>query len=328
MGPLIPYIRIPELPLTPLASVLHHFPIIGQYFDPNHPPTIKPFGALVALAVYVGTAVALRHAKQRGLSAEKMTSFMFWVVGVGFIGGHVLDAVFYHPDRLAKNPLYLFALWDGLSSYGGFIGSIVGALLYRAVRHEKVLPYVEACTSAFPLAWVFGRAGCATVHDHPGAASDRWFAVKWPLPMGGYAGKYDLGLIEMVLAIPLAVVFLVLWRRKPFRPLGFYSGWMCIAYAPIRFLLDFLREDDAHGGDVRYGGLTPAQWACFGLLAFGVYLVWYSRKPENETKPPPAKDESAADDRVADADDSSEGGDESKAEPAKSKSTAASESAD
>jgi hypothetical protein len=24
--------------------------------------------------------------------------------------------------------------------------------------------------------------------------------------------------------------------------------------------------------DPRYGGLTPAQWACFGLLALGVYF--------------------------------------------------------
>jgi hypothetical protein len=35
--------------------------------------------------------------------------------------------------------------------------------------------------SAFPLAWVFGRAGCATVHDHPGRLSDAWFAVRWPM---------------------------------------------------------------------------------------------------------------------------------------------------
>jgi phosphatidylglycerol:prolipoprotein diacylglycerol transferase len=43
----------------------------------------------------------------------------------------------------------------------------------------------------------------------------------------------------MVLTIPLAASFLILWHRRPFRPLGFYTGIMCIAYAPVAFVLDF-----------------------------------------------------------------------------------------
>jgi phosphatidylglycerol:prolipoprotein diacylglycerol transferase len=110
-------------------------------------------------------------------------------------------------------------------------------------------------------------------HDHPGLASDAWFAVQYP---GG--GRFDLGLYEMLLTIPLALAFLWL-RRKP-RPWGFYVGAIAIAYAPVRFALDFLRVEAPiaeSGGlvaavDPRYAGLTPAQWACFGLLAMGVYF--------------------------------------------------------
>ena len=98
-------------------------------------------------------------------------------------------------------------------------------------------------------------------------------AVKYP---GG--GRFDLGLYEMLLTIPLAITFLYL-RRKP-RPWGFYVGAIAIAYAPVRFALDFLRIQEpvleANGQmavvDPRYAGLTPAQWACFGLLAMGVYF--------------------------------------------------------
>jgi phosphatidylglycerol:prolipoprotein diacylglycerol transferase len=272
---MIPYVRVPELPLTFLTWI----PGLDRLFDPAHPPSIKPFGTLVALGVYVGSIVAARHARQRGLDERKMSEVIFWVVGIGFIGGHVLDAIFYHPQHIAQDPLYLFKLWDGLSSYGGFIGAITGALLWRWSRKQRILPYVECVNSAFPLAWVFGRTGCATVHDHPGHLSDAWFAVRWPLPTGGVAGRFDLGLIEMVLTIPLAITFLVLWHRKPVRPVGFYSGWMCIAYAPVRFFLDFLRESDANGGDVRYAWFTPAQWACFGLFAVGLYMLHLSRVP-------------------------------------------------
>lgn len=271
MAPLIPFIKVPEIPL----SFLEHIPLLGDFIDPAHPPSIKPFGTLVALGVYIGAIVATRHAKERGLDVKKMSEYIFWVVGIGFIGGHVFDAIFYHPARVAREPLYLFKLWDGLSSYGGFLGAMIGAFSWRLYRNEKILPYSECINSAFPLAWVFGRAGCATVHDHPGKLSDAWFAVKWPLGEG-YIGRYDLGLIEMVLTIPLAVSFLILWHRRPFRPLGFYTGVMCIAYAPVRFILDFFREQEGAGligGDPRYGGLTPAQWASMGLVLLGIFFL-------------------------------------------------------
>jgi len=271
VGPLIPFIKVPEIPL----SFLEHIPILGDAIDPAHPPSIKPFGTLVALGVYIGAIIATRHAKERGLDLKKMSEYIFWVVGIGFVGGHVFDAIFYHPARVARDPLYLFKLWDGLSSYGGFTGAMIGAFAWRLYRNEKILPYSECINSAFPLAWVFGRAGCATVHDHPGKLSDAWFAVRWPLGEG-YIGRYDLGLIEMVLTIPLAVTFLILWHRRPFRPLGFYTGVMCIAYAPVRFILDFFREQEGAGlvgGDPRYGGLTPAQWASMALVVIGIYFL-------------------------------------------------------
>lgn len=276
MGPLIPYLNLPELPLSFLA----YLPVIGERIDPAHPPSIKPFGTLVALGVYIGSIIATRHAKERGLDLRKMGEYIFWVVGLGFVGGHMLDAVFYHPARVARDPLYLFMLWDGLSSFGGFVGAVIGAAAWRYYRRERILGYSECINSAFPLAWVFGRAGCSVVHDHPGQLSDAWFAVRYPLG-DGVIGRYDLGLYECLLTIPLAVTFLILWRRKPFRPLGFYTGVMCVAYAPVRFALDFLRVEEGKEslpGDPRYGGLTPAQWACFGLLGAGFYYLSIARK--------------------------------------------------
>jgi phosphatidylglycerol:prolipoprotein diacylglycerol transferase len=100
--------------------------------------------------------------------------------------------------------------------------------------------------------------------------SNAWFAVQYP---GG--GRFDLGLYEMLLTIPLAVTFLFLMRRP--RPPGFFLGIMCIAYAPTRFALDFLRVNEqeyGHQADPRYGGLTPAQWGCLLLLGAGVWFAY------------------------------------------------------
>jgi hypothetical protein len=82
----------------------------------------------------------------------------------------------------------------------------------------------------------------------------------------------------MVLAIPLAVAFMILWQIKP-RPFGFWAGWQCIAYAPVRFVLDFLRVENvgSHEGDPRYLGLTPAQYACFGFIGIGLLVLRMSK---------------------------------------------------
>ena len=262
--PAIPYLHIPELTIIP-KGLLGGFPPV--------PFSIKPFGALVATGVYIGSILATRQGKRLGLHDRVMTSFIAWVVGIGFLGGHMLDVIFYYPGQVLRDPLSLFRVWEGLSSFGGFSGAIIGGFLWKWRYKADILPYADVIASSFPAAWVFGRTGCSIAHDHPGLPSDAWFAVQYP---GG--GRFDLGLYEMLLTIPLALAFL--WLRKKPRPWGFYVGAITIAYAPVRFALDFLRvgEPIAESGglvaavDPRYAGLTPAQWACFGLLAVGVYF--------------------------------------------------------
>jgi len=220
----------------------------------------------VATGVYVGAWLAIRQARRVGLSEPAMTSFITWVVGIGFLSAHVLEVVFYRPGELLDDPLVLLRLWEGLSSFGGFIGGAVGAFVWRARHRERMLPYADAVASALPVGWAFGRAGCSVAHDHPGLPSEAWFAVQFPS-----GGRYDLGLYELVLTIPLVLTFLW-WRRRP-RPTGLYLATMALYYAPLRFALDFLRVRDA-----RYLGLTPAQWCCIALLGVGVFFLLLARR--------------------------------------------------
>ncbi len=266
MSALIPYIELPELVLLPA----------GTFGAGSAALSLKPFGMLVATGVYLGAWVASRYAGRRGIQPKAMLSFIYWVVGSGFVGGHVLDVIFYSPERLTADPWAVLRLWDGLSSFGGFIGGSVGAWLWRARHRVALLPYADMVASGLPLGWVFGRSGCAVVHDHPGILHDGFWAVAYP---GG--ARFDLGLLEMALSVPIAIAFLLMQRRA--WPWGFFVACLCIAYAPIRFALDFLRirETTFVAGyellaDRRYAGLTPAQWASLGLFAFGLALLRFT----------------------------------------------------
>jgi phosphatidylglycerol:prolipoprotein diacylglycerol transferase len=37
--------------------------------------------------------------------------------------------------------------------------------------------------------------------------------------------------------------------------------------------MDFLRIKDGEAADPRYGGFTPAQWACVALFVFGLVML-------------------------------------------------------
>jgi phosphatidylglycerol:prolipoprotein diacylglycerol transferase len=54
---------------------------------------------------------------------------------------------------------------------------------------------------------------------------------------------------------------------------------LALVYGTSRFFLDFLRATDVPYPDARYLGLTPAQYFCFGLWAYGVWrLASYRRR--------------------------------------------------
>lgn len=263
VSPWVPYPEIPDLTLIP-----------RDFFGGGVPPVpfaFKPFGTLVATGTYLGSWIALRQGRRLGFQDRALTSFLVWVGVSGFVLGHVLDTVAYYPERVLADPLSLVRLWEGLSSYGGFVGALVGGLLWGLRYKTPILPYADVVGSSFPVGWVLGRAGCYTAHDHPGRLSDAWIAVQYP---GG--ARLDLGFIEMLLTIPLALAFLYL-RRKP-RPWGYYLSIMCTAYPPVRFALDFLRAEDVQSADVRYLGLTPAQYACFGLFGIGLFTLVRMRR--------------------------------------------------
>ena len=117
--------------------------------------------------------------------------------------------------------------------------------------------------------WMMGRIGCASVHDHPGALSDWALAISnWPPEM---VSRHDLGFYEAIWWVVICSAMLLL-DRKP-RQKGFYLAVVPIMYAPARFTLDFLRVGPELGGDVRYFGLTPAQYFSIGIFIVGLYFL-------------------------------------------------------
>ena len=255
---MIPYIN------GHLFNAPHWLPFVGGQ-------PIYMFGLLVAIGVIVGDSIVVKEGARRGLDPQDVKYLNVRIVVGGFVMAHLVSVIFYFPERIRENPLVLLYIWSGLSSFGGFLGAALAFIYFTRKEKIPALPYADAVALGLVVGWIFGRTGCFTAHDHPGLHTNFFLAVRYP-----DGPRHDLGLDELLFTIVIAIA-LFRYARKPRVP-GRVIGLYAAMYAPVRFGLDFLRARDVALPDERYGGLTPAQWACIACLATGVWLL--TRKGE------------------------------------------------
>jgi phosphatidylglycerol:prolipoprotein diacylglycerol transferase len=234
------------------------------------PLEIHMFGILVATGILVGARLTRRRGAELGLVDDLVSSMITFILVCGFLFAHFFDVVAY---QLAAHPSF----WDiinpfgGLSSFGGFAGALGGLFWWCRKHDQPVMPYADSLGFGLAAGWFFGRLGCFSAHDHPGRFTDFFLSVRYP-----EGARHDLGLDEALWALAITLVFLWLNRKK--QPLGLYVTVLSLAYAPVRFFLDFLRATDVAGADPRYFGLTPAQYGAIAVLFAGIGLAVWTRR--------------------------------------------------
>ena len=258
MHPLIPMFDPPAFEL-PIPN-----PVSGE------PISIHGFGIMVALGVLLGAKVSMWKAARDGLDPEMINKVVTWLIVGIFVGGHLGHLAFYEPETLLKDPMSIFRVWSGLSSYGGFLACTIATVIFFRLYRLNFWAYGDTLAVGLQLGWALGRVGCFVAHDHIGISTDFWLGVRGVCP--GYEGDaslacHDLGLYEALYS-GLFLLPLFLWLdRKPRFP-GFFIGLMALAYGPVRFVMDAFRHPAT---DTRYYGFTPAQ---FGSIIVGLLGVW------------------------------------------------------
>jgi phosphatidylglycerol---prolipoprotein diacylglyceryl transferase len=177
------------------------------------------------------------------------------------------------------NPLSLLYIWESISSFGGFLGAAVVAILFVRRRTDGTgWRYLDLIASVFPLAWLLGRFGCAVAYDHPGIQTRFFLGQRF----SDHLVRHNLGLYEAIGTALLVAWFHRLGKgRQP--GAGTFVALLALAYAPMRFVLDFLRIEDA-----RYFGLTPGQYGSVLLVVVGILILRHASRHEATPKVPQA----------------------------------------
>jgi len=279
-------------------------PYVNVVFPALGPLQVHLFGILVACGILVGSKLTRDRGAELGLEDEKIVSMITTVLVCGFLFAHVFDVFAYQTAGDSPTLWQWINPFGGLSSYGGFMGALGGLFYWCKTNKQPVMRYADSLGFGLAAGWTFGRLGCFSAHDHPGMATTFPLAVKYPILdldadyhkyLGGFIqvfggpqqARHDLGLDEALWSLLLTLVFLVLKKRGK-QPLGLYVGLLTTAYAPIRFVLDFLRATDVHGADPRYFGLTPAQYGAIATFVVGLGLLRWTFVHRNDAAEPAA----------------------------------------
>jgi phosphatidylglycerol---prolipoprotein diacylglyceryl transferase len=280
------------LGLSPIALHLGEWHLFGTTFH----PALRWYSLAYLAGIVIGWWYLLKLIGQPGAPmARRHADDMVFYATLGVIlGGRLGYVIFYKPLEYLHNPGEILRLWDGgMSFHGGVIGVSLG-IFYMAWRQKldwlRIHDYVACCV---PFGLFFGRLANFVNGELWGAPTGLAWGVVFPT--GGGMPRHPSQLYEAVLEGIL--LFLVLWymfwkTRARYQP-GRLVGAFILVYGVSRFLVEFVREPDAHL--VQFAQSTHlhmGQWLSLPMILGGLYLVLTAGRRAGRVKPVP--DEPAA----------------------------------
>ena len=200
------------------------------------------------------------------------------VLGV-ILGGRIGYMLFYGLDQLLDQPLSLFFVWEGgMSFHGGFLGVVVAMLLSSRKMGKNPVDLLEFIAPVVPIGLGLGRLGNFINQELWGRATDLPWGVVFPSdPLA--LSRHPSQLYEAVLEGAVLFVLLYAFSAKP-RPRYAVGGLFLLGYGCFRFLVEFMREPDAHIGFDLFGWMTRGQMLCVPMILAGLLCLYlaYGRK--------------------------------------------------
>ncbi|MGY0634210.1 prolipoprotein diacylglyceryl transferase [Luteimonas sp. A478] len=239
----------------------------------------------------------IRAGRLPGVNEDAFGDLMFYgLLGV-ILGGRIGYVLFYAFGDFLADPLMLLRPWEGgMSFHGGLLGVLVAMWFWSRRQRLHFFDTADFAAVLVPQGLGFGRIGNWIGGELWGKPTDGAWGVVFPnalpaefrgLDAAALRGLHESGALEAFARHPSQlyqalleglVLFAVLWlySRRP-RPRYAISGLFALGYGVFRFLVEFVREPDAHLGYLAFDWLTMGQLLSLPLIALGLFLLWKSR---------------------------------------------------
>ena len=259
----------------------------GGIILPEFDPFLINFGgfgirwyALAYIAGLLGGYWILRREARWRLDApmtpEAVDSLLNHVLLGVILGGRLGYVLFYNPAFFLANPAEIIKVWQGgMSFHGGLLGVTIAMWLFARRWHIPVLAVSDRVSMVLPVGLLLGRLSNFINAELYGRATD----LPWGMVFPGSDGlpRHPSQLYEAGLeGLALGMVMCVGWRRGWLRRAGTMTATLLIGYGLARFVVEYVREPDAHLG-LMFGLATMGQILCLPMLAAGGWILWQRR---------------------------------------------------
>lgn len=231
------------------------------------PLVIRWYGILMAVALLVGTWLALKEVRRQGLDEDTFLNLILLAAPLGWLGARIYYVIFqwsYYREHLAEIP----QIWKGgLAIHGGLIAAILVGLGYTRRFGLDFWQVADIAAPSLILGQAIGRWGNFFNQEAYGYPTNlpwaMYIAGEWRHPTFLYESLWDLG-----------VFALLLWgRHKPWVKRGDVFLAYLALYSLGRFWVEGLRTDS-----LMLGPLRAAQVVSFLTAAVTLCLLYRRHK--------------------------------------------------
>lgn len=247
------------------------------------------YGVIIGFGLLAGTLLAALNAKKRGYKPDVVYDFLLLAVPLAIVGARAYYVMFnysiYQGD-IAK----MIAIWDGgLAIYGGVIGGILGALIFRWIKGFPVLQILDITAPSLILGQAIGRWGNFINQEAYGREilNPKWqffpVAVKIDVPkIAGQLSGYYMATFFYEFAWNLVVfVILISFTKKLKEKRGAIIALYLSLYGIGRYFIEGLRTDSLMITEtIRVSQLVSLILIFAGILYFAFILI---KKPKFPT---------------------------------------------
>lgn len=235
---------------------MHPFFVLGRI-------RIPAWGTLAGLGAAAGFGLCLRLLPKGRRRDGGIV--LLWALAGAAVGAKV-SYLFAAPGDV---PLRLAS---GFVYYGGLWGGALAAAAAASHRGCPALEITDAASPGLALGHALGRIGCFLAGCCWGIPAPEPWGIALPQALAAPRGVplLPVPLYEAAGNALLCAGLLLYRKKKPRRTPGSSTGLYLSAYAVLRFLLEFLRGDEARG---RWGALSAGQWNALAALLLGLWLL-------------------------------------------------------
>jgi len=289
------------IPFPDISPEIFTIPLFGMEFS------LRWYALAYITGIVIGWRLVVASVKRPGLwpgdtapmTERQVEDLLTWVILGVILGGRLGYVLFYQPGYYLSNPSQILRVWEGgMAFHGGLLGVVTACILYARRQGIRWLSVADVLCLVTPVGLLLGRIANFINAELWGRPTDLPWGVIFPSGAAqdcpnvvGLCARHPSQLYEAMLeGLVLGAILLWLgWRRGALRLPGALAGVVFAGYGSARFLVEFVRQPDAQfispgnplGLALHLGGygLTMGQLLSLPMIAFGLGMIAYARRP-------------------------------------------------